>query len=135
MNRDPENKDCTRDPIYLLQVGIPQWTAIPDGFENDGESWVVEDLDDVDDWALPFLDADNEYINRDSDFTAEAEKYENSYGWPLVYIEWRTETVFLTRQEAEDWARARAYRWNRWRVYCVPCEGELARLLNEAEAM
>ena len=45
--------------------------------------------------------------------------------------EWRTESVFLTRDEAESFARSRAYRWSSWRVYCVPCEGALAQVLNQ----
>lgn len=45
--------------------------------------------------------------------------------------EWRTESVFLTRDEAESYARSCEYRWSSWRVYCVPCKGELAQVLNQ----
>ena len=41
--------------------------------------------------------------------------------------------VFLTRQEATAYAEARKYRYDKWRVYCIPCDGELARILNEYE--
>lgn len=42
---------------------------------------------------------------------------------------WQTETVFLTREEGEAWAKRREYRWGEWQIYCIPCEGALAALL------
>lgn len=45
---------------------------------------------------------------------------------------WDTESVWFTREEAEAFAKAHAYRWpNGWRVYCTCAEGELASLLRE----
>ena len=133
MNRDPENNECTRDPIFLLQVAIPQWTQIPDGLESDGESFYVEDIEEVDEWLLPFLkeneDGEPEVESMDA-VTEAATKQEGDHGLPLVYTEWRTESVFLTRPEAEKYAQARHYRWWKWRVFCVPCEGKLAQILN-----
>ncbi|MBK8583863.1 MAG: hypothetical protein IPL86_19245 [Flavobacteriales bacterium] len=60
-----------------------------------------------------------------------AEGMTNDHGWPMIYTEWRTESVFLTREEGERYAKARSYRWPKWRVYCIPCDGELAVLLSE----
>ncbi len=129
MNRDPNNNECTRDPIFLFQVAIPKWTQVPDGLESDGESWYVTEIDDVEGWVLEFLDEENQYIDSEDLFTEAAEKQENDHGWPLVYLEWRTETVFLTREEGEAHGKAHAYRWWKWRVYCVPCDGALAKIL------
>ena len=43
---------------------------------------------------------------------------------------WHTESVWLTRAEAEAHARANAHNMRSgWQVYCVPAGGELARLL------
>ena len=48
---------------------------------------------------------------------------------------WHVEGVWFTREEAEQFAKAHAYRWGSdqfgpcWHVYCVPAEGEMARLL------
>jgi hypothetical protein len=43
---------------------------------------------------------------------------------------WHTERVFGTRQEGEAFGRDRAHDYpDGWRVYCVPCEGMLARTL------
>lgn len=45
---------------------------------------------------------------------------------------WFTESVWLTRKEAEDFAKRHEYRWPRgWQVYCTCAEGELAKALNE----
>lgn len=131
MNRDPKNQDCTRDPIYLLQFGLRQWTQIPSGIETDGESLWVENADDLDDWIQPFIE--DGYVETSDEFWREAERAENDHGWPMVYVDWRTESVWLTRDEAEAFARRHEYRWEKWRVYCVPCEGELAKLLNQFE--
>lgn len=45
------------------------------------------------------------------------------------YRGWDTEYVFFTREEAEEWGRNHAYRYKRWRVFCVCAKGELAKLL------
>ena len=48
---------------------------------------------------------------------------------------WRPVGVWFTREEAETFAAAHAHRWpddrhgKRWQVYCVPADGEMARLL------
>lgn len=44
--------------------------------------------------------------------------------------QWHIESVWLTREEAEDYGRANAHNLRPlWRVYCVPAGGELARTL------
>lgn len=132
MNRDPENRDCTADPIYLLQDGRRQWTEIPDGLEFEDGVLCVVDLEDVPDWIRPYIDEEG-LLNETPEFWRDAESAESSTGFPLVYTEWRTQRVFLTRPEATDFAEATAYRYEKWRVYCVPCEGDLADLLREYE--
>jgi len=131
MDRDPTNNECTRDPIFLLQVGRRLWTQIPDGIETDGESMWVEDADDLPDWITPHIK--DGAVNETAEFWKACEDAENDHGWPLVYVEWRTESVFLTRDEAERYAKATEYRYEKWRVYCIPCDGELARILKDYE--
>lgn len=128
MNRDPSGREATRDPIFLLQSGTRQWTQIPDGCEVEDGGLYVVNRDELADWILPFVDEDGCVVRRDG-FWELAESIEGDHGWPLVYVEWRTESVWLTRDEAEAYAKRRAYRWDRWRVYCVCCEGALASLL------
>jgi len=46
---------------------------------------------------------------------------------------WRTEAVFLTRQEAKSHGRSRPYAWGEenkgWRIYGVQCIGLMAEIL------
>lgn len=48
---------------------------------------------------------------------------------------WRTERVFLTREEARSHGKARPYEWGEendgWRIYGVPCEGLIAEILQK----
>lgn len=128
MDRDSNHRECTRDPIFLLQVGTRQWTRLPSGLADDGESMWVDDEADLDDWVRPFLDDDGS-VSTTGEFWKCAEDTVNDDGWPLVFTEWRTEAVFLTRDEAESWVKRREYNYPIWRVYCVPCNGRLAEIL------
>lgn len=134
MNRDPQNAECTQDPIFLLQVGRRKWTQIPDGMAYDGESMWVEDTSEISDWIQPFL-CEEGIVDTTEGFWAFVEKKENDNGWPYVVIDWNTEHVFLTRREAEEFGATTAHRWEKWRVYCVPAKGALAGLLNAAESL
>lgn len=134
MNRDPENKECTRDPIFLLQRGFRLWTELPGGFElDDGGLYLCNghDPDSAPEWIAPFINH-GQSINASPEFWKEAQRQENSNGWPLVYVRWDTAGVFLTRPEAESFAERHSYNWDCWQVYCVCAEGELAQLLNQA---
>lgn len=46
---------------------------------------------------------------------------------------WRTEAVFLTKEEAMNHGRARPYAWGEyefgWRIWGVPCHGLMVELL------
>jgi len=130
MDRDPKNNEGTRDPIFLLQVARRQWTQIPDGMESDSESMYVDDSTEPPDWIKPFIDSDGNLIESE-DFWRVAENTDNDHGWPMVYVEWRTESVFLTRDEGERFARATEHRYDKWRVYCLPCDGQLAQVLRD----
>ena len=98
---------------------------------DDGTLYVIDD-DLVEDWIRPYLNSDG-CVDETEGFWKDVESREGDNGWPLVHVEWNTISVFLTRNEAEEWAKARAYRWEKWRVYCIPCDGELAKVLNEYE--
>jgi hypothetical protein len=128
----PQNYECTRDPIFLLQRGSRQWTQIPDGLGSDGESLWVEDASLVDDWIKRFI-VDGS-VDTTEEFWQMAECTQNDHNWPMVYVEWLVESAFLTRKEAEEYGKAREYRWDKWRVYCVPCDGELAKILDAHES-
>lgn len=54
------------------------------------------------------------------------------YGWAREH--WETESVFLSREEAETYAAARQYHYpHGWRVFCVSAIGELAELLGRTQ--
>lgn len=131
MNRDPNNFECTRDPIFLLQVGTRIWNDIPEGCSFEDEALIVTDPERVADWLRPFVE-DGVVIESDSLWFA-AESEETAFDLPWVRTEWETRSVFLTRPEAEEYAKARSHHYKQWKVYCIPCDGELARILNEYE--
>lgn len=130
MDRDPSNYECTIDPIFLLQVGFEQLVEVPDGLNSDCDGgFYVSDPEVLDSWITPLVS--DGWVD-EKDLFDECRERQTYHGWPMVHTEWSTERVFLTRKEAETWAKARDYRWEKWRVYCVPCQGDLAKVLNEA---
>jgi hypothetical protein len=96
----------------------------------DGESMWVEDKEEIPTWMFQFLTQDGT-VDETPGFWQFVENEDNDNNWPFVIIDWNTEHVFLTRDEAETFAKAKEHRWDKWRVYCVPAEGELARVLNQ----
>ena len=48
---------------------------------------------------------------------------------------WHTSRVFLTRKEAREYGEARPYEWGQensgWRIYGVPCNGMMAKILGQ----
>ena len=131
MNRDPTGYDCTRDPIFLVQTLSRFFIEFPRGCDSDedGTGLVVSNPDELEDWIKPFVDEDGTVLTTPEYYEAARDVYNGNY--PLFREYWRTETVFLTRTEAEAWAAARHYRWEQHRVYCTPCDGNLADLLRE----
>jgi hypothetical protein len=142
-------QESTRDVIFLFQVRRWQLTVDIDGLDHDGESLYVTDwpwkepqygptppwtkwpkeCDDVPEWVRPFVDGDG-VVSMSQEFYAEAATHEADNGWPLAYAEWRTESVWLDREEAEKYGNARSYNYpDGWKVYGVPAEGELAKML------
>jgi hypothetical protein len=52
------------------------------------------------------------------------------------YVEyWETSRVFLTREEAREYGKARPYAWGEeekgWRIYGVPCDGIMTEILGK----
>jgi len=100
-------RDFTRDPIFLLQTKRYWYAQGPYDWDSDNEE---------------FSDEDGEPISRDR---LVEEGYAGTY--------WDTIGVFLTREDGEEWAAARGYRWpDGWRVYCICAEGDLVHVLAAA---
>lgn len=105
--------ECTRDVIFLFQVRDVTWTDAPDGYEWDSDT--MRKLPSNDDDEDPPELNDKEMLARG----CAVETY-------------RTESVWLTREEGEAFGRAKDYRYGKgWRVYGVPSEGELAQMIKD----
>lgn len=115
---DEAFRECTRDPIFLFQKKIITWIGLPHGWGYQDESWINEENPDE-------VLCESEAIER---FRGTEQ---GPWNQPCFLEHWYTELVFLTRGEGEAFGLRKAYNYLRgWRVYCVPCEGELARHLN-----
>lgn len=105
------HEEMTRDPIFLLQVRM----VIPNQDCQEDYNYTEESYWNPDTGEL--FDDDDLLKN----------------GWAAQV--WRTISVFLTREEGESFAEQRSYRYGKgrknidWMVYCIPCEGDLAKLL------
>lgn len=132
MNQDPANREGQKDPIFLLQRKDYTLTYCPAWLSYDGDSfWIeIKNLDGVDtsDWDFIQKGEVNErllfeYLVRtevEADVTCAVEA-------------WITQSVWLTRNEAEVAAKLTDYNYQfGWRVYCVSACGSLAQVLNDA---
>lgn len=117
-------REATKHPIFLLQSRRLQLVSLPEGHRITSDGDLVRDAEsdgEDEEWESVSLLEILEAGFRGGDFDH-----------PCVKWHWQTERVFLTRQEAEAWGKARHYRWpDGWQVYCVPCEGELAAAIQD----
>lgn len=103
-------RECTRDPIFLFQRRRWNLVDVPEGHELCAEGAV---------YPKDRPDADALTVDELKDLEA-------------VVTWWETESVWLSREEAEDYGRRRAYNYrDGWRVFCVCAEGRLGELLQE----
>lgn len=109
---DTAHEELTKNPIFLLQ-----------------KRWVYpnqECLADYDDEGDP-IDPDTKEKIGDDELLKK--------GWGVAI--WQVVTVFATRDEAECWGEKTKYRYGKgrknidWQVYCIPCAGELVKILEE----
>lgn len=108
------NKEATCDVIFVFQQRWLEWTEhVPDGyFTEDGHMFREEDRDNE----------ERECVSLDA--------LHKEYGSDVAIETWRTEAVWLDRDEAEEWGANHAYNYSEgWRVYGVPAKGQLAKLL------
>jgi len=133
-HRDRCGREATRDAIFLLQRRkINLLSTEIDGLgDNDCETMVVTDRNELPDWVEPFvIDGEGDpYVCINAEFVSACVDQSNHDDLPLAVDWWETESVWLDRDEAERWAEAKSHRFpHGWRVYAVCAEGELARLL------
>lgn len=97
--------EATQDPIFLLQER--RYILYPSCgwyWDSDREVVVTDDGEEI---------TDAEAVRRE-----------------MGVAVWQTVTVFLTREDGEEYARKRSYRYpNGWRVFCVAASGDLVHVL------
>lgn len=107
-------EECARDVLFLFQLRTITWTDTPEGYEWDSD--VMRKLPDNDNEDDPEEMDDEEMLNRGS-----------------AVESWRTEGVYLSREEGESFGESKSYKYGEknknWRVYCVPANGKLTDLI------
>lgn len=118
--------ESTRDVVFLFQT--PRWigTGLPlaeDGeYCHDGDGIRLGDIDERRHWTPR---EGSEYLTNE-----QLEDMDNSDGIPCSIKVWDTQSVFLTREEAESHGSNYKHRYREgWRVYGVPCNGSMAALI------
>lgn len=117
-------EEATRDPIFLFQI---REVICTDQSQLEYDS----NLEGLIAPCHPVYDEDGEFRTLTDD-----ELLDMGYATET----WRTITVFLTREEGQAYGRRMTHRYGErqgkdWRVYCVPCEGELSKQLNKLERL
>lgn len=106
---DTDKTDGTANPIFLVQERYR--TPSLECAHRHQAAMDADDARDVDPETVP----------------------SNAYRCSECDIHWRQRGVFLSRSEATAWATRNAHNLGaHWRVYTVPCHGELAELLMRA---
>ena len=126
-------REATANVIFLLQSRRWVVTSIPDYHDADDPT-AEYGVDDEGDIILGRLDGNHWTPLEDAEPLKMTEVAEmmNDDDIPCAIETWETERVFLTREEANTYARARDYNYpSGWRVYALPAEGELVKLLRK----
>lgn len=128
ITRDKSASDeATASPIFLFQRRRWIITGCPEDYDFFDDGIVAK----VDDDGDPIMTEDGDY----AETLNSKQLSEHIYGnWdvPCAIETWETDCVFLTRQEAEEYGRVRSYNYrDGWRVYSVPCSGELVKALRD----
>lgn len=107
--KDEDKTECTDNPIFLFQSKsmVPSF-----------------------DCAFAHREADVARYEHETNLGRDGDELPRTYCSSCEVV-WRTERVFLTRAEGEAFGKAKHYNYTEgWRVYCVPCKGQLADLLH-----
>lgn len=116
---DITKEESTVNPIFLFQKGtLKIHSETPIEYNHDLE----------------------EMVDLDGKFVSDQKILDEGYG----YIQWTTEHVWATREEAEEWGKTHAYRYRAsdgkdgvqgkdWNVYCISCCGSLSSVLDDSK--
>jgi hypothetical protein len=129
-------QECTRDVIFLFQRKQLNLHGLPDGLDCQESYITIENEEEFADAVVTECldEAALEKMRGDGLPLREFAKLGLEYGdWnhQCVAETWITESVWLDRDEAERYGKAKHYNYvDGWRVYGVCANGELADILN-----
>lgn len=145
-NSDPDSRDyslyheATRDVIFLFQIKRaghfdPEYLTF-DNATSDGDGGIWVDTDMFDDDEIKLAKAEDRYEEENSEHRFNAVRVDDDYlmekGW--VTSHWDTQSVWLSRAEAEAYAKAKAYKFGELgkscRVFGDVSMGRLAKVLS-----
>lgn len=113
--------EATRSVIFLLQRRQAMWLDIaepPDGWEFDAD-------------RSELVRVDKEFEEERQERLTALDAFEKKL--PCAFAFWRTESVWLSREQAEAYAESRSYDYGtkgrNWQVYGVCAEGSLEAVL------
>jgi hypothetical protein len=131
MDRDPSNYDATKDPIYLFKRKVYKVVSRPGWLGSDGDSWWIEHKNisgDDSPATWDFLDKGEVIESKLMHWLATNESLDG----PYALEQWETESVWLTRKQAEEYGKSHEYNYpDGWKVYCVSAKGHLPDVLND----
>ena len=123
-------EECTKNVIFLFQKRQLEWD-----FDNFYGAWEVDWDSEESEIFLneeslkynlhPIYNEDEEDLKQRKTLR---ECYDDSSFNHFVRESYITESVWLSREEAENWGKDHDYRFpHGWRVYGIPAEGELVK--------
>ena len=128
-------QECTRDVIFLFQRKVLNLHGLPDGLDcQEGCVTIKNEEEFADEVVIECLDEKLlEQMRGDGLPLREFMKLGLEYGelcHQCVQETWLTESVWIDREEAERYGKAKEYNYvDGWRVYGVCATGDLAKLI------
>lgn len=114
-HRDRCYAECTGKVIFVLRRKIYDIVALPDGYEYDSDLETIVSEDD------PEKQLTNKELSEIASPTGYGE---------CALSRWEIDSVWLSREEAEAYAKRKEYNFpDGWQVYGLCAGGELAELL------
>lgn len=126
-HRERCEREATRGAVFLFQVNRYDVLGLPDGITYEDGSF------------FRTHNEDGEELEEEESVSLDEIKQETfgDYDTPCILDIWKTESVWLDRDEATAFGEAKSYRYGQrgrdWRVYCVCADGDLAKLLQKQD--
>lgn len=123
--------EATKNVVFLFQgrrwihTGMPYCGTIGKEYGCDGEGVCLGTVNG----GLWEPDEDADYLTNE-----QLSRMENIDDVPCAIETWETESVWMTREDAEKYGKSRSHNYrDGWRVYGVPCDGAMWAAIKAAE--